>query len=623
LTGSGRKAAGFSAGAESGFLSLARRDSVPAMKSLPCRSSAVLLAACLAGRLVAAEQLPDGRIVFSAPEATNLTKAALLPGQPARLVIDAGGSAQWSFKPTRWGRYDIVSGEGVVPEAGVSATLAGTTVVADAGRAAADVLGRVYLEKSDPFTLSVTNGAAQAWILANLTLRPAPEGEPITQAADGVIQLRSQDATTYSVMMRYEPAANKNCLGYWVNPADWADWEFKVEKAGAYDVEVWQGCGRGNGGSEAAVEAAGKRLSFTVEETGHFQNFVPRLVGRITLDAGMNRLAIRPQSKKAAAVMDIRRIRLLPANGPEAPTAGARAFLRAKRIVVLGDSITYGGEWVEFVEAWMREAYPAVDVEFLNLGLPSETASGLSEAGHAGGEFPRPDVHERLGRVLEKTKPDLILACYGMNDGIYFPLGEDRFAKFREGMRKLHEVAAHEGIRVVHLTPPVFDAVPLAGKTLPAGRSEYPSPYEGYDDVLAAYSKWLVDQRSIGWEIVDIHGPMRRFLDDRRLSDPAFKFAGDGVHANTQGQWVMARELLRHLGAPPALVDASGPDALVAAHPKGGEILKLVQQRQRVLKDAWITSVGHNRPGMSKGKDLAEAEAEARAAQGQLKQIGR
>lgn len=585
------------------------------------RFGCLLAAAYVAGRIVAAEQLADGRIVFSATQATNLAKATVQPGQPARLVIEGGGSAQWSFKPTRWGRYDIVSGEGVVPREGVTVTVAGTTVTADAGRIAGDVLGRVYLEKSDPFTVAITNGAPEAWSLATLTLRPAPEGEPITQAADGVIELRSQDATTHSVMMRYEPATVKNCLGYWVNPADWADWEFQVKTPGTYDVEVWQGCGRGNGGSEVAVEAGGKRMPFTVEETGHFQNFVPRLVGRITLEAGPRRLAIRPENKKAAAVMDIRRIRLLPATGPEAPTAGARAVLRAKRIAVLGDSITYGGEWLEFVETWVRETYPDADVDFLNLGLPSETASGLSEAGHAGGQFPRPDLHERLGRVLEKAKPDLILACYGMNDGIYFPLGEDRFGKFRDGIRKLHEVAAHEGIRVVHLTPPVFDSVPLAGKTLPAGRTEYPSPYEGYDEVLAAYSKWLVDQRAIGWEIVDIHGPMRRFIDNRRRTEPAFAVSGDGVHANTQGQWLMARELLRHLGASDAIADAPNPDALAPAHPKGGEILKLVQQRQRVLKDAWLTYIGHNRPGMSKGKALADAEAEARAAQGLLKQL--
>ena len=45
--------------------------------------------------------------------------------------------------------------------------------------------------------------------------------------------------------------------------------------------------------------------------------------------------------------------------------------------------------------------------------------------------------------------------------------------------------------------------------------------------------------------------------------------------------------------------------------PRGAELLKLVQQRQRLLKDAWLAHVGHNRPGMNKGKPLVEAEREA------------
>ena len=80
----------------------------------------------------------------------------------------------------------------------------------------------------------------------------------------------------------------------------------------------------------------------------------------------------------------------------------------AKRVVWLGDSITYSGEWGEWVETWVRLRFPNSDIQFINLGLPSETASGLSEAGHAGGAFPRPDIHERLGRLLEKVKPDLV-----------------------------------------------------------------------------------------------------------------------------------------------------------------------------------------------------------------------
>jgi hypothetical protein len=109
--------------------------------------------------------------------------------------------------------------------------------------------------------------------------------------------------------------------------------------------------------------------------------------------------------------------------------SGARGGLPAgvKRVVVLGDSITYSGQYIEYVEAYAVSRFPERRIEFLNLGLPSETVSGLTEPGHAGGQFPRPDLHERLARVLAQTKPDFIIACYGMNDGIYYPFGEERF----------------------------------------------------------------------------------------------------------------------------------------------------------------------------------------------------
>ena len=95
--------------------------------------------------------------------------------------------------------------------------------------------------------------------------------------------------------------------------------------------------------------------------------------------------------------------------------------------MVLGDSITYGGEYVDQFELFLRANFPDRRFEVLDLGLPSETVSGLSEEGHAGGKFPRPDLHERLERVLAKTKPDLVTACYGMNDGIYLPFDEPTF----------------------------------------------------------------------------------------------------------------------------------------------------------------------------------------------------
>ncbi|MHC5540372.1 SGNH/GDSL hydrolase family protein, partial [Singulisphaera rosea] len=157
--------------------------------------------------------------------------------------------------------------------------------------------------------------------------------------------------------------------------------------------------------------------------------------------------------------------------------AAANPLEGVRRVVFLGDSNTYAGGYVEDVEAVLRAQNPGLACEFLNLGLPSETVSGLSEPGHAGGKFPRPELRERLGRVLEKTKPGLIVACYGMNCGMYYPFSEERFAKFQEGVRHLRDQAKAIGAKIVIVTPPVFDPEPIRAQTLPAGLAEYRRPF--------------------------------------------------------------------------------------------------------------------------------------------------
>ena len=440
-------------------------------------------------------------------------------------------------------------------------------------------------------------------------------------SANSPITLHASNATVHATMMRYEPQTNKNCLGYWTKAEDWADWTFDVARAGSFEVEVWQGCGKGNGGSDVAVEVGGRRFDFVVEDTGHFQNFTPRRIGRVELPAGKHVLAVKPQRKQGAAVMDVRRVLLLPVNPVPSAAAGAKALSGGKRVVFVGDSITHAGEWVEFAEAYLRLQDPTATFDFINIGLPSETVSGLSEPGHAGGSFPRPDLHERLDRALAKLKPDVLVACYGMNDGIYYPLGDERFAAFKNGMMKLREKAAAAGAKVIHLTPPTFDAVPIKANTLPAGRDEYRQPYVGYNDVLDRYSEWLVSQRAQGWQVIDIHAPMNRFLADRRADDSRFRLAGDGVHASTQGHWLIAREFLRSQGVPDAALYADSFELATLGAPTAPEVLELVKRKQRVLKDAWLNEVGHKRPGMGKGKPVADAGREAAELSEQLKSV--
>ncbi len=447
---------------------------------------------------------------------------------------------------------------------------------------------------------------------ALLLLAPTLNAGTLLPENDGTFLLHASNAVTHGSMLRYEPQTNKNCLGYWVNKDDWAEWSFHLDKPGGYAIELWQGCGKDQGGSDVVLETSGKTIPFIVEETGHFQIFLPRRLGKVYFArTGDYSLAVKPQREQASAIMDIRQVKLIPVTAKAPPNELLKTILNSRHIIFLGDSITYAGGYIDFVETWLRSRFPNAAIDILDLGLPSETVSGLSEPGHAGGAFPRPDLHERLSRVLEKTKPDLIFAGYGMNDGIYYPFSEERFRAFQDGIIRLRQRANQAGAKIVHLTPPTFDPLPLKGKTLPAGRSEYRTPFDGYNETLDKYSAWLVDQRAQGWDVIDIHLPMNRFLAEHRKADPSFALAADGVHANVQGHWLIAREILKELGASPGLAESDSHSALLGLHPRAEEILKLVQQRNSLRKDPWLTDAGHKRPGMAKGKPLNDAEEEA------------
>ena len=129
-----------------------------------------------------------------------------------------------------------------------------------------------------------------------------------TEGANSLIFLEARDAQVKATKMKYEEPPQKDTLGFWVNAEDTASWTFQATKAGTYRVTVLQGCGKGNGGSVVALDTKQGSCEFTVEETGHFQRFVPREVGKLTLVAGENTLTVRPVKKAKAAVMDLRRV---------------------------------------------------------------------------------------------------------------------------------------------------------------------------------------------------------------------------------------------------------------------------------------------------------------------------
>ena len=281
-------------------------------------------------------------------------------------------------------------------------------------------------------------------------------------------------------------------------------------------------------------------------------------------------------------------------------------------VLFLGNSITYAGNYITDIEACYTVFHPEQNLEFINLGLPSETVSGLSETGHAGGRFPRPYLHERLHKILQAIKPDLVFACYGMNDGIYLPFDEARFQQYKNGMQWLHDTLLTTGARVIILTPPVYD--------------EQRGDARGYSAVLDKYSDWLLSQRkSAQWQVADIHYPMKKYLDAHRRLDASFgmdgfALANDGVHPGEAGHWLMAKQVLLYLGEQDA-AKYPGIKTAMESHKNGVAILKLVTDRQDFMKDAWLTATGHTRPEMKTGMPLNEAKLKEAAIARQIEAL--
>lgn len=274
-------------------------------------------------------------------------------------------------------------------------------------------------------------------------------------------------------------------------------------------------------------------------------------------------------------------------------------FQPGERVVFLGDSITHAGGYIVDLEARLRTHHPDMEFELINLGLPSETCSGLSEPAHP---FPRPDVHERLARALDKAKPDVVFACYGMNDGIYHPFSAARYQAYQLGVDRLIRAVQKSGARLVLMTPPPFDPLPLKAKgklqDIDSDKFAWFQIYKDYDDVLKKYAAFVSSKKGKVAAVIDLHTPINEFVAKRRAKEPKFTMSGDGVHLNGQGHQLIADIIWKRLGYPEVEPNAA--------------LRTAVARRQQILHAAWLSHVGHKRPGMKAGLPLSEA-AEAAA----------
>ena len=135
----------------------------------------------------------------------------------------------------------------------------------------------------------------------------------LAQDYDGRIVLPAEDARLHGNEIKYEAGDQRDCLGFWTNPADWADWSFQVTRPGKFDVTA----------EIAALEGASLKISVgdststgAAAATGDYGKFrVARLGVLEIVSPGKVTLAVRPITD-GWHPLNLKSIRLKPVAPP-------------------------------------------------------------------------------------------------------------------------------------------------------------------------------------------------------------------------------------------------------------------------------------------------------------------
>ena len=138
-------------------------------------------------------------------------------------------------------------------------------------------------------------------------LEVGPAG--LFQDYDGSITLPSAEARPHGGEIKYESGDQRECVGCWVNPADWIDWEFKVTRPGKFEVTA-DVAGLDPAALEVSVGDSKSRSA--VAATGDYGQFKSAKLGVIEIASpGKATLAIRAV-KDGWHPVNLKSVRLKP-----------------------------------------------------------------------------------------------------------------------------------------------------------------------------------------------------------------------------------------------------------------------------------------------------------------------
>jgi len=209
-----------------------------------------------------------------------------------------------------------------------------------------------------------------------------------------------------------------------------------------------------------------------------------------------------------------------------APAFAQGALQTGDNVAICGDSITEQKLYSVFIEDYLLMCQPQQKLQAMQFGWGGEVAGGF---------------RARMANDVLPFNPTVATTCYGMNDGGYAPLSDDRAKQYRASMTDIVKNFKNAGVRFIVV------GSPGAVDTTTFKRIE-----------PAIYNQTLASLRDIGKEVAteqgvafaDVHTPMIEAMKKAKAKyGDSFQVAGgDGVHPGPNGHLVMAYAFLKALG---------------------------------------------------------------------------
>ena len=208
-------------------------------------------------------------------------------------------------------------------------------------------------------------------------------------------------------------------------------------------------------------------------------------------------------------------------------------FKNGDVICFLGDSITHGGQYHEFLQLFYATRYPNMKLSFHNCGISGDNAAGMID---------------RLEDDVLKHNPTHVFLMTGMNDvnrTLYFEgTASDKILKQRanalaackQNTTLLAEKIVENNVTPIFLTPSIYDQYSKIERENNVGCND--ALIECSDHIKAIANR---DDATV----VDLNAAMKNIMEQELQKDSLFTIVGkDRVHPEATGHFIMFQEII-------------------------------------------------------------------------------